>query len=775
MLQSRVRLNANVGMNQAAFSDDSAGNAHRISLMISAARRQMIPFIACALVAIALGFVYLAMATPLYTASSEIIIDNRQVRAVQELSTLSDSPALDTAAIESQVEVLLSRQVALAVLKQLKLADDPAFVNPPKSRIHEIWASILVNLRVANDSGERSKDTDVARQRTVLSTLERNLGVSRVGRTFVVQVEYTSPDPTRAAEIANGFANAYMSEQLNSRIEATRHARSWLQQRTEELRQLSVNADLDAQKFKADHNLLSTKGTLISEQQFNEMTSQLVTAGAATAQARARYLRIKDIIETHQTESAVAEYLDNAVINELRTKYLDASKRLSDFERKLGPQHIAVVNLRNTMDELAALLFQELARIAQSYKSDYEVAAAREKSLAANLGQQQGVAIAANDNQVQLRQLEQKAESYKTLYQSYMQRYQEAAQQESFPMSDAHVISAASPPLDPSQPRKPLVLAFSLMLGAAVGTGVGMLRESLDRVFRTVEQVRDEVGVEVLGMLPVLSGASFSQPGKQTRKQPKKMGPAAVGADFDIDNIALIMRYSIDHPFSAYAETLRSTRIAADVALRDRSMKTIGVVSLLPEEGKSTVAKNLASLLSREGARTLLIDADIRNPGLTRAIGCETSTNAESDASLPPRLVDILKCEPASGLHILPCLYTKDDVRVAMGLSSTTLGAILKKINQSYEYVIIDLPPIGPTVNARGIAPAIDAFIFVVEWGKTSRGAIRSILAKEHSIREKLLGAILNKVDMDKLDIYEHFGSDGYYHGHYGKYYNHNR
>ena len=211
MLQSRVRLNANVGMNQAAFSDDFAGNAHRISLMISAARRQMIPFISCALVAIAFGFVYLAMATPLYTASSEIIIDNRQVRAVQELSTLSNSPALDTAAIESQVEVLLSRQVALAVFKQLKLADDPAFVNPPKSRIHEIWASILVNLRVTNDSGERSKDTDVARQRTVLSTLERNLGVSRVGRTFVVQVEYTSPDPIRAAEIANGYANAYMS------------------------------------------------------------------------------------------------------------------------------------------------------------------------------------------------------------------------------------------------------------------------------------------------------------------------------------------------------------------------------------------------------------------------------------------------------------------------------------------------------------------------------------------------------------------------------------
>jgi succinoglycan biosynthesis transport protein ExoP len=743
--------------------DESVLAARAISRLISALRRHLALFIACCLAGVGLGTLYLITAVPLYTASANIMIDNRQVRAIHDVSTFSDSPTLDSSEIESHVEVLRSENVGLAVVKQLKLSDDPAFIRPPW--LVKIWASAMAEFGVKTDVEEPSNDAEAAlkRQMTALETLNRDLNISRVGRTFVLQVSYTAPNPIRAAEIVNGYTNTYMLEQLNSRGEATHRARSWLQQRTEELRQLSVDADLAAQKYRAEHNLLATKGTLISEQQLNEMTTDLVTARAATEQTRARYLRIKNIIDTHQTETAVTESLANQVINDLRTKYLDASKRVSDLERNLGPSHIAVVNLKNTLDELSTLLFHELARVAETYRSDYEVAASREKALGENLAQQRSIAVEANDAQVQLRQLEQKTESYKALYQNYLQRYQEAAQQESFPMTDGHIISAANPPLAPSHPNKTIALALSLTLGALAGVFVGLLRESMDRVFRTAEQVRDELAVEVLGILPILPPASSSH---STRIKPAESDP-----HFDMGNITPILRYSIDHPFSEYAETLRSAKVAADVTLKDRSPKIIGVVSLLPGEGKTTVTKNFASLLALQGAKTLLIDADTRNPGLTRGIGCESRKYTQSETSPPPRLAELLISEPESGLQILPCIYAKDDSRVATGLSSATLQALLRNIDQSYEYVMIDLPPIGPVVNARGIAPAVDAFIFVVAWGETSRGAVRSVLAKEHSIREKLLGVIMNKADMEELARYEHFGSDGYYYRRYKNYY----
>ena len=294
------------------------------------------------------------------------------------------------------------------------------------------------------------------------------------------------------------------------------------------------------------------------------------------------------------------------------------------------------------------------------------------------------------------------------------------------------------------------MLGISLALGALAGISIGMLREIMDRVFRTADQVRDELGVDVLGMLPIFSSNSLPQGVR--------------------GNMAPIMRYAIDDPFSAFAETLRSAKVAADLALRDRSPKIIGVVSLVPREGKSTFSKNFASLLALQGAKTLLIDADTRNPALTRAIGCERRQGSQRESVLPP-LDELVKCEPDSNLQILPCIYSKEDPRVADGLSSAVLRTLVQGSDYSFEYIILDLPPLGPVVNARGLASAIDAFIFVVAWGATSRGAIRAVLEREHSIRDKLLGVVLNKVDMKKLKVYEHFGSEGYYHSVYKNYY----
>ncbi len=184
------------------------------------------------------------------------------------------------------------------------------------------------------------------------------------------------------------------------------------------------------------------------------------------------------------------------------------------------------------------------------------------------------------------------------------------------------------------------------------------------------------------------------------------------------------------------------------------------------------MAKNFASLLALEGAKTLLIDADTRNPILTHAIGCERRQALQSESSALPPLAELLRYEPESSLQILPCIYAKDDPRTAGGLRCATFHALLHSSDRSYDYIVLVLPPIGPLVSARDMASAIDGFIFVVEWGTTSRGAVRAALARERLISDKLLGVILNKVDMKKLIIYEHFGSDGYYHQHYENYCN---
>ena len=310
MFQSRFPLNDKPGLDLDHDGAESARAMVGVSRLISSLRRQAGLCAGFCLLGLVLGAIYYFSATPLYTATASIIIDNRQVRAIHDFSTLSDSPQQADAAgisaeVDSQIEVLHSEQVGLAVVRHFNLSEDPAFFDPPKTRVGKFLAFLKNSLGARTRILGNGPDAATARQLEALETLNRNLRITRVGRTYVIEVAYSAPDPARAAEIANGYTNAFMLEQMNSRIEATRRARSWLQQRTEELRLLSVNAELDAQKFRADNNLLEAKGTLISEQQFNEMTTQLVTAQADTAQAKARYQHLKTIIDTHQTESAV--------------------------------------------------------------------------------------------------------------------------------------------------------------------------------------------------------------------------------------------------------------------------------------------------------------------------------------------------------------------------------------------------------------------------------------------------------------------------------------
>ncbi len=729
----------------------------------SALRRQAALVFGCCLAGLLLGGGYLALAAPRYTAKANIVIDVWQARASHGVSAPSGEPRLEAPDIEREIEILRSPKIALAVVTALNLTEDEAFMNPPRTPVAAFARSILDIFGKPGSglakTGEDARlpdhggDARSALRWKASKILQGGIRIGRTGGSYLLQIEYTGPEPARAAEIANAYADAYLLEQLTARVEATRRVRSLLQQPAEELRQMAIESDRAAQRFKAGNNLLAGKGAPGTWQPLAETPSQLAAYRTAASGEQAKYLRIKHIIDDHQTEAAAAESFASPVIESLRAQYLEVAARYVHLARTLPRGYIVLSSLKNAMDETSRLLFEELGRVEQSYRNDYEVALAREKAAVETMSMsgEPEIAAKANEAREQLGELEQKAASYKKLYETYSERYQEAAQQESFWMVDARVANEAITPAEPSEPETSLVLALTVGAGAFAGIAGGIYREVTDRVFRTVEQVHRDLGSEVLGMLPLVPAASLphSVPGGG----------------------APIMRYVIEDPFSAFAEVLRSAKVAADQALPVVTPKVIGLISLLPKEGKTTVAKNLATQLALQDAKTLLIDADTRNPALTREIGLERRALPPSSTLTLPPLDELLQFEPMSGLDILPCIFAKSDPRIANGFSKEIFQSLLASCGQSYDYIVLDLPPIGPVVNARGLAPLIDAFIFVVAWGSTSRGAVRSALDREPAIRDKLLGVIMNKVDMNKFQVYQHFDSDSYYYERYGKYY----
>ena len=752
-----------------------------LDYLLAAARRQFRVVVASSILAIIAGLGYIATTLPLYTASSVVLIDNRRLRAVQDSYDIAPGGLEQASALDSQVELLKSERIGLAVVDKLQLNRDQDFLRPEESRT----SRILGLLGIANSNDAATADKSAAPPPTedsveqgrlaALGLVRGNVDVKRVQRTLVLEISYRSSDPSKAAVIANAYADAYLVDQLDAKYEATRRASSWLLDRMAELKQQVMTSDLAIQKFKADNDLVAAGGKLLNEQQLGEVNSALVTSRAETAKAEARYARIKAIIDSRQTDAVVTEAIGNAAIEQLRSKFLVAAKRESELSTRLGPTHGAVASLRAEMREYERLMFDELGRISESYLSELVIAQAREKSLRGSMQGLVGINASANETAVALRELEREAETFRTLYQSFLQRYQEAVQQQSFPITEARIITSARPPGAPSHPRKTTILALSLLLGAGVGVCFGALRELRDRTFRTEEQAREELPVEFLGVLPLIAtrrgrGKAKAPPPAEAPTDPQwEAGKRFLG------QLPPIMRHGLDNPLSNFVETLRATKIAADLTMAGRSPRTIGIVSILPDEGKSTVAKNLGSLLANLGANTLLIDADLRNPGLTRDVA------PQADAGLVQAVLDgtplknLLLYERDSKLAVLPAVLQRRLPHTADFLTSPGMRSVLKQAEEDFEWILLDLPPIGPVVDVRAIASRIDAFVLVVEWGRTSRKLVRATLQAEPQLRDKCLGVIFNKVNLRKLKLYEAYGSKSYYSGEYKNYYREGR
>lgn len=735
-----------------------AGEFLDVERILAMVRRQIGVVLAAIAVGIVLGVIYLMTAVPIYTSSTDILIDKGQSKLVDELASAS-GVFQDEAEMLSQVELLKSRQIAGTVVDALRLDQNDAFLagTPSLLRTARVAVGGLISTLRPELPVEQA-DAAAQRRERAIDILQGNLDVQRVGRTYVLRLSYDSPDPALASSIARGFGSAYLDDQLQAKYTASRRASSWLQDRIAELRQQSYDADLAVQTFRNENNLLQTGTGLVSQQQLGEINTQLTAARAQTAQSKAQLDQIEQIIAEGRTDALVNDALVSTTINTLRGRYLDAARRESEIAAKLGPDHIQAVRLKSEMQEYERLIFGELRRIAESYRSTYAVSLERERSLETSLADVTAVNAGDNTLQVRLRELERESEAYRALYDDFLQRYQQTVQQQSFPITDARVITDSTVPDKPSAPKTPLILALFAVMGAAAGTGIAGFREYRERFFRVGSQVRSELDMEFLGFLPIL-GPEEAKANEQKGTPSRLWRPGALATH--------VRR----HPMSSFAETLRNIKVAADLGLPDQACKVIGVVSCVPGEGKSSVAASFGNLLALQGMRTLLIDGDIRNPGLTRSLdpkpeqGLVQVVLEQVDAEAA-----LLRDDPMP-LSLLPTVMRSRVTNTSDLLSSASMGRLLARFRGEYDYIVVDLPPVGPVVDAKAFAQRVDAFVFVVEWGKTSRQLVRSALASNPAFHSKSLGVILNKADNKKMRLYRSYGSPEYYASRYDSYY----
>lgn len=727
---------------------------------------------------VALGVAYLVFATPIYTSMTQILLDEDLSRYAEETEPSPQSSQQVDMRIASAVEILKSGRLALRVVDDLGLADNETILNPPQSAmaIAKGWVKSMTSATSASPEVSEEALRNGRREKAA-AVLQQSLTVERVARSAVLAVSYRSTDPQLAAAIAKRYAEAFFEEQLSANFTATEQASTWLQERLTDIQARAQEAALEVERYRNENGLTSARGELMSEQQLADLNSQLILAQADAASASARYAQFRAIVEQgpdKAVENATipTQQADGSVLQDLRTRYNSVVKRADDIARNFGADHPQAAALSTEKENLAGQIYRELQQLTASYRNEYEVARSREVSLRESIEKVAGNNAEANRSSVRLRELEQKATALKALSESYLNRFEQASQKQSFPIAKARVISDAGVPVSPSSPSKTMVLGLSVVLGLMAGGALTFVQEMRERAFRLESDVRSILGLKPLGYLPLLSGAR--------KRRPAMMGTKVVktepgeGDSEDVIPLERMTRVVLDAPRSVFAETLRNAKLASDVMLQSRETRVIGVTSALPGEGKSTVATNFAALLAVSGRRTLLIDADVRKPGLSTMMKPAPQVGLLEALTGEIAWNQAVKTDRQSQLSILPIAIRPGDRRSRHAndlVSSPAMRQLIEEARQAFDYVVVDLAPLGPVIDAKAFEPLADGFLFVVEWGKTPANLVRDLLAAESRIEGKTLGIVLNKTDMDTLPRYSDAGTAEKYRDLYDQYY----
>jgi succinoglycan biosynthesis transport protein ExoP len=737
------------------------------------------------LLSLAVAGLYLVVTPPTYTASATMMIDPRKNESLPAIFT--DAPA-DAAWIESQIGILRSAAVASYVVKKLGLDEDPEFTETDPGLLDHLsefasgrlsWLFAFASDRLGGESEqspphapsrEALRKEEVRKEERLsyaIGAYLTGLDVRRINPSYLVRIEFHSRHPEQAAKIANSIPDAYAFEQLNARYLANQRASEWLQQRLEKLREQTAHAERAVIEFRAKHNFVAVDGRPMSNRQLAELNDQLTAARTQALETQARVGRIEAVLKQNQANitgnETVSDALNNAIITKLRTEYLELLNREADWSAKYGKNHAAVANLRKKMREIRRSILDELERILETHKSEYAIAKSREAQLEAQLSALVSRTQGSSQAEVTLRSLESTAQSYRKIYDDFLQRHTEAVQRQSFPVTEARLVSNAS--IHKSHPRTSFVWMVAILAGGMLGVGFGALRELLDNTFRTGLQVRSVLETECLAMIPLLKGSRSKALLPRRRFVHGREGARQIAHE-----ATSVLRTVVSAPTSPFAEAIRSIKLTVDSEDATKRSKIIGLTSCMPDEGKSTVALSAAELIAQAGKRVLLIDLDFRNPTLSKTLAPEASGGLLDvlDRASSVTFADVVWADPTTGMEFLPTVRRRNSPMLPELFASGQAEPFFEGLRTRYEYVVVDLPPLAPMVDVRATSRLIDSYILVIEWGHTKIDAVKRGLSSSNArgVRDNIIGAVLNKVDVEKIKRYD--SAAKYYYKTYG-------
>jgi exopolysaccharide transport family protein len=703
---------------------------------IAAFRRRQRLFLGIVAAVFALTMVVTFQIKPRYTATATVMLDSRQEKVVDMQQVLSGIP-VDSAAVDTQVEVLKSRTLAQKVVDVLHLDQDEEF-----NKQSFDWTFGLIKKKDAlSPEIEKSK---------VVERVLKALKITRQGLSYVIAVNFESTSPEKSAQIADAFADHYLLEQLDAKFDATRRASDWLNSRLAGLRGQVEQAEGEVQAYRSSHGLMTTgeAGATITQQEISNLNTQFATAKAEQAEAEAKLNTAKQQIARGSNGDDLGEALSSTVISQLRQQRAQISGQVADLAGRYGPRHPEMLKAQRQLADIDAQIQSEIHRVTSNLEAQAQVARQRTASIGGSLAGSKGSLATSNAASVKLNELQRNADSVRALYQSFLDRFKQTTAQQGIEQSDSRVVSRAKIPSQASFPNIPLNALLGVLLGIAAAISAMVVVEALENGLFTSEDVEKLLGVPHLGSIPTV--ASTMDAGKGDKA---KMSPT---------------RFVVEKPLSSFAESFRNLRTSILFARIGEPVRTVAITSALPGEGKTTTCICLGRVMAMGGTSTVVVDCDLRRRTVNRLFSEEPTVGLLEVLAGTATLDEALIKDEASGAFFLPLSkssYTPKDV-----FASAAMDRLLEELRRRFEVTLLDTAPILPVADTRVLAPKADVTVFLARWRATPRKATENALRQLEGVGAYIAGVSLTQMDM-KEQARSGYGDAGYYYRSYHQYY----
>jgi len=715
--------------------------------------------IGCFLTTVIVATIWTFTVRPTYTGTVTLRIEKEQPRVVKFEEVMKEADSQQDY-YQTQYKILQSRALANRVIGLLRLDQHPEFQRAEGERSWlsqgETWLrETLVRWLPLPPPRTPEPAEDLALESPLTNVFLHRLSVEPIRNSRLVKVSFNSHDPDVAARVANTLADAFIAQQLDQKVEATRYATQFLAKQLETARGKLAESEDKLNRFLKENDILFIGPDRAGQSQ-DLITQQLTLLSDALLKARAERIAKESVIAqaSRQDIASLPAVLQNPVIGKLKEDLASLEGEYRKLGQTFKPDYPRMQQLAQNIAEGRRQLVAETDRTVQALQSDYNAAIRNERQLETALAEQQTLARRLSTNMAEYNVLRREVDTSRDLYSALLGRLRETQVSAALFTSNISIVDRAEIPSTPSGPRKSLNLLLACLVGLFGGVGLAFVFEYLDTNIKDTNEVEMVLRVPTLGLVPTWSALHGRRRRRQLAETNGDPGPFALVAHAEMASV--------------FAEAFRNLRTNLLYSAPDHPPKTIMVTSLQPEDGKTSLVTNLAITLAQlQAGEVLVIDGDMRRPNLHQVLGVEQAPGLSTFLTGQAELADVIAATSIPNLFVIPS--GRIPLNPAELLASTRLRQAIDALGELFAYTIFDAGPLFGVSDAAILAGQVEGVVLVLRHGRASREAAQRAIRSLMAVRARLLGVILNDVDV-RSNGYYGYGYYGYgYYAHEGQ------